>query len=418
MISSSSHKSSPAKLVSTTKKTSPTKQKDESDSPAFRKMRERFFTEAVAEALSVKVNLRKSNDMEQVYATRIGGIYFDFIRTSDSFFFKFGSGFYRAGLNIKNNPHAKDPTWQKLFEFVEADSTKYRKYEKDKFVCGVGVVDLDTKEEDFISHLVFATTHNDLLFFTDKGKAYQIKMYDIPEGKRATKGKSVMNFLSLSDGEKITSILPMPKNKKEADGLALMMVTKNGTGKKSSATHFKDVRRSGLIAITLEAGDELMSVSFVSKNEEVMIATKEGQSIHFEESDVREMGRNAAGVRVIKLGKGDEVISADVVSKDAKNPALFVMGANGYGKKTDLSEYKVQNRGGSGILTMNVTAKTGPLMAAKVVTDDVEEIVAMSKKSQVIRVDLKEIPTLSRATQGVRVMKLREGDSLASLICL
>jgi DNA gyrase subunit A len=130
------------------------------------------------------------------------------------------------------------------------------------------------------------------------------------------------------------------------------------------------------------------------------------------------MGRNAAGVRVIKLGKGDAVISADAVSKDAKNPALFVMGANGYGKKTDLGEYKTQNRGGSGILTMNVTAKTGELMGAKVVTDDDEEIVAMSKKSQVIRVDLKEIPKLGRSTQGVRVMKLREGDNLASLICL
>ena len=291
---------------------------------------------------------------------------------------------------------------------------EYRKQKRG----GVGVVDLDTKEEDFISHLIFATTHNDILFFTDKGKAYQIKMYDIPEGKRATRGKSVMNFLSLAEGERITSILPMPKDKKAADGLSLMMVTKGGTGKKSAASHFKDVRRSGLIAITLDDGDELMSASFVSKNDEVMIATKEGQSIHFEESDVREMGRNAAGVRVIKLGKGDEVISADVVSKSAKNPALFVMGANGYGKKTDLSEYKVQNRGGSGILTMNVTAKTGPLMAAKVVTDDDEEIVAMSKKSQVIRVDIKEIPALSRATQGVRVMKLRDGDSLASLICL
>ena len=290
---------------------------------------------------------------------------------------------------------------------------EYRKQKRG----GVGVVDLDTKEEDFISHLIFATTHNDLLFFTDKGKAYQIKMYDIPEGKRATKGKSIMNFLSLSEGERVTSILPMPKNKKEAENLSLMMVTKNGTGKKSSAKHFKDVRRSGLIAITLDAGDELISASFVSKNDEIVIATKEGQSIHFEESDVREMGRNAAGVRVIKLDK-DAVISADVVSKEAKNPCLFVMGANGYGKKTKLSEYKVQNRGGSGILTMNVTSKTGPLMAAKVVTDDDEEVVAMSKKSQVIRVDIKEIPTLSRATQGVRVMKLREGDSLASLICL
>ncbi len=260
-------------------------------------------------------------------------------------------------------------------------------------------------------------------------------MFEIPEGKRATKGKSVMNFLSLADGERVTSILPMPKNKKEAEGLSLMMVTKNGTGKKTSAKHFKDVRRSGLIAITLDTGDELISASFVSKGDEVMIATKEGQSIHFKESDVREMGRNAAGVRVIRLAEGtgkkvkklkgetrsqaaDEVISADVVSKDAKNPALFVMGANGYGKKTKLSEYKVQGRGGSGILTMNVTPKTGSLMAAKVVTDDDTEIVAMSKKSQVIRVDIKEIPTLSRATQGVRVMKLREGDELASLICL
>ena len=283
---------------------------------------------------------------------------------------------------------------------------------------GVGVVDLDTKEEDFITHLVNANAHNDLLFFTDKGKAYQIKMYDLPEGKRATRGKSVMNFLSLADGEKITSILPMPKNKKEAENLALMMVTKNGTGKKSSAKHFHDVRRSGLIAITLDAGDELMSASFVSKSDTVVIATRDGQSIRFEAEDVREMGRNAAGVRVIKLDKEDAVISADVVAKDAKNPKLFVMGAHGYGKKTKLDEYKIQNRGGSGILTMNVTDKTGPLISAKVVTDEIEEMVAMSKKSQVIRVDLKEIPTLGRSTQGVRVMKLRDGDSLASLICL
>jgi DNA gyrase subunit A len=251
-------------------------------------------------------------------------------------------------------------------------------------------------------------------------------MYDIPEGKRATKGKSVMNFLSLSDGERVTSILPMPKNKKEADGLSLMMITKNGTGKKTSAKHFQEVRRSGLISITLDAGDELISVSFVSKNDDVVIATKEGQSIRFKESDVREMGRSAAGVRVIRLTEEDTkkkiaadfVISADVVPKDAKSPMLFVMSANGYGKKTDLSEYKVQNRGGSGILTANVTPKTGELIGARVVTEDLTEVVAMSKKSQVIRVDISEIPSLGRSTQGVRVMKLREGDSIASLICL
>ena len=161
-----------------------------------------------------------------------------------------------------------------------------------------------------------------------------------------------------------------------------------------------------------------MSASFISKSDEIVIATKDGQSIRFKESDVREMGRNAAGVRVIRLGKGDEVISADVVTKDSKNPALLVVGSNGYGKKTDLSEYKTQNRGGSGILTMKVTSKTGHLIAAKVVTDVDEEIVAMSKKSQVIRVDLKEIPNISRATQGVRIMKLHDGDTIASLTCL
>lgn len=294
------------------------------------------------------------------------------------------------------------------------DPAEYRKQKRG----GVGVVDLDTKEEDFITHLVNATTHNDLLFFTDRGKAYQIKMYEIPEGKRATRGKSIMNFLSLADGERVTSILPMPKDKKTADNLCLMMVTRNGTGKKSSAKHFRDVRRSGLIAITLDQGDELISASFVSAKETVVIATKDGQAIHFKESDVREMGRNAAGVRVIKLGKGDEVISADIISGNSKNASLFVVSANGYGKKTDLGEYKIQGRGGMGILTMKVTAKTGPLMAAKVVTEEDAEAVAMSKKSQVIRVDLKEIPSLSRATQGVRVMKLREGDSLASLVCL
>lgn len=306
---------------------------------------------------------------------------------------------------------------------------EYRKQKRG----GVGVVDLDTKEEDFITHLVYTNTHAELLFFSDLGKAYKIKMYDIPEGKRATRGKSIMNFLSLSEGEKVTSILPMPKNKKDVDGLSLLMVTKNGTGKKTSAKHFHDVRRSGLIAITLDekggidgGRDQLMSASFISKGDDVSIVTAQGQSIRFKESDVREMGRNAAGVRVIRLAEADPkkkieadaVICADVVSKDAKSPMLFVMSSNGYGKKTELAEYKVQNRGGSGILTANVTPKTGVLIAAKVVTETEQEVVAMSKKSQVIRVDIKEIPSLGRSTQGVRVMKLRDGDAIASLICL
>jgi DNA gyrase subunit A len=282
---------------------------------------------------------------------------------------------------------------------------------------GVGVVHLDTKEEDFVTTLLTTSTHSDLLFFSDKGKAYQLKMYDLPEGKRATKGKSIMNFISLEAEEKVTSILPMPKDLKVSD-LSLLMVTKNGTAKKVKAESFHDVRRSGLIAITLDPGDELISVSFVAKGDTVIVATLKGQSIRFKESDIREMGRNAAGVRGVKLGKNDRVISAQVVRKDAKEPSFLVISANGFGKKTEMKEYKIQKRGGSGIKTAKVTSKTGDLIAAQVVTEEEEEVVAMSQKSQVIRVDIKEIPILGRQTQGVRIMKLREGDKIASLICL
>ena len=282
---------------------------------------------------------------------------------------------------------------------------------------GVGVVDLDTKEEDFVTMLLITSTHSDLLFFTDKGKVYQTKMYDIPEGRRATRGKSVMNFLPLSEGEKITSILPMPKEVKKSEA-SLMMVTKMGVAKKVTASSFHDVRISGIIAIKLEMGDALISASFVNRKDTVIVVTAKGQSIHFKESDIREMGRTAMGVRGIKLGKGDIVISAEAVSHELDNATLMVISQNGYGKCTDIDEYKIQNRGGSGIKTANVTPKTGPLISAKVFAGGDNEVVAISKKSQVIRVDAKEIPVLGRQTQGVRIMKLREGDSIASLICL
>jgi DNA gyrase subunit A len=282
---------------------------------------------------------------------------------------------------------------------------------------GVGVIDLDTKEEDFVTMLLITSTHSDLLFFTDKGKVYQTKMYDIPEGKRATKGKSIMNFLPLSEGEKITSILPMPKEVKKSES-SLMMVTKQGVAKKVATSSFHDVRISGIIAIKLDSGDALVSASFTHSKDTVMVITAKGQSIHFKESDIREMGRTAMGVRAIKLGKGDEVISAETVPNTLNNGTIMVISANGYGKCTDIDEYKVQNRGGSGIKTANVTPKTGNIISAKVFAEGEGEIVAISKKSQVIRVDAKEIPVLGRQTQGVRIMKLRDGDSIASLICL
>lgn len=292
---------------------------------------------------------------------------------------------------------------------------EYRKQKRG----GVGVIDLDTKEEDFVVNFLTASTHSDLLFFTDRGKAYQIKMHELPEGKRATRGKSIMNFISLSEGERVTSILPISKDKKDVAGLSLLMVTEEGVGKKVSADSFKDVRASGIIAIKLGEGDKLISVSPVVKGNSCIVVTAKGQSIRFKEGDVREMGRTAGGVRVIKLSKGDRVIGADPIVKEKEKTAfILTMGANGYGKKTPISEYKIQNRGGSGIKTSNVTAKTGEIIASQVVTGEEEEAVAMSKKSQVIRLGLSEIPSLGRSTQGVRIMKLHEGDKIASFICL
>lgn len=279
---------------------------------------------------------------------------------------------------------------------------------------GVGVIDLETKEEDFVTTLVTTDTHSDLLFFTNKGKAYQIKMYDIPEGKRATKGKSIMNFLSLGSDEQVTSVLAVPKLAK-AEKASLVLVTKKGVAKKVTYDSFKDVRRSGIIAIRLEDKDELQSVLRVQKGQSIILGTSLGQSIRFVEGDIREMGRTAGGVRAMKLGKNDSVIGANVVASE-DGVYMLTLGSNGIGKKTPMDEYKIQKRGGSGIKTAKVTAKTGSLMVAMVVTDG--ELVAMSKKGQVIRVDLATIPSSGRQTQGVTIMKLRAGDTLATVTAL
>ena len=292
------------------------------------------------------------------------------------------------------------------------DPSEYRTQKRG----GVGVIDIEPKEEDFVTMFVNANTHSDLLFFTNLGKAYQIKMYDIPEGKRATKGKSIMNFLSLTSEEKVTSILPISKETKKTVE-SLMMVTLMGVTKKVSAESFKDVRRSGLIAIKLDKGDELQSVLPITKGDDVMLATSRGQSIRFNEADVREMGRSAGGVRAMKLTKGDTVIGVDRIGKGETALSLLTMSANGIGKKTNIKEYKTQKRGGSGIKTTKITAKTGSLIVARLVGEQAE-LIAVSQKGQVIRVELGSIPSSGRDTQGVSIMKLRPGDSIASLTCL
>ena len=283
---------------------------------------------------------------------------------------------------------------------------------------GVGVVDLNTKEEDIVTTLLTTSSHSDLLFFTDAGKVYQSKMYEIPEGRRATKGKSIMNFLPLTSEESVTSVLAVRKEDWEGDW-SLMMVTRNGIAKKSDAGAFKDVRRSGLIAITLKDGDRLIAAQFVGKGDQVSLITQQGQAIRFEESDVRQMGRTAAGVSAMKMSGKDRIMSADVLKKDATEREILIVTENGFGKTTPAKEYKVQKRGGSGIKTVKVTAKTGPVVRGIIITGEEREegeLVIMSKKGQVIKLPLKQVPALKRDTQGVKVMKMRAGDSIASVV--
>ncbi len=284
---------------------------------------------------------------------------------------------------------------------------------------GVGVVDLNTKEEDIVTSLITTSTHSDLLFFTNKGKVYSCKMYEIPEGRRATKGKSIMNFLSMTSDEVVTSVLPVRKEDWEGDW-GLLMVTKGGVVKKSDASVFKDVRRSGLISITLKGEDQLISARFVGNGDQVVLISNSGQAIRFKESDARMMGRGASGVTAMKLKKNDSIVAVDVLKKGEKNQEILVILENGFGKTTSSNEYKVQKRGGSGIKTAKVTQKTGKIVGGAVLTkEDLEEgeLVVMSKKGQVIKLSLEDVPSLGRQTQGVRIMKLRAGDSVASIVC-
>jgi len=275
---------------------------------------------------------------------------------------------------------------------------------------GVGVIDLNTKEEDFVTRFLEGSTHDSVLFFSDRGKVYRTRMYEVPEGRRATKGKSIMNVLPLSAEERITSIVALTKKSATS---SFMLITEKGVAKKVKADQFEDVRRSGIIAMSLQAGDSLIAVLPVEKGESVILVTAGGQAIRFKESDIREMGRTAGGVRGMKFGSKDKIIAADVI-KNEKESEVLVLADMGYGKRTPAKEYKIQKRGGSGIKTGKVTPKTGSIIAARVVTPEMSEIIVASKNGQVIRTELSQVPTLSRATQGVRIMKLRDGDKIAA----
>ncbi|MEK7583165.1 MAG: DNA gyrase subunit A [Patescibacteria group bacterium] len=276
---------------------------------------------------------------------------------------------------------------------------------------GKGLIGMATKEEDAVLHFFIANTHDDIMFFTNSGKVFQTKGYEVPESARQAKGKALVNFLQISPSDRITGIIPLSKDKKSA-AKYLFMTTANGVIKKVETTEFTQIRRNGMAAIKLHGDDELKWVKSTSGSDEIILTTSDGSAVRFKEKDVRPMGRGAAGVIGIRLDKGAKVVGADVVT----GTHLLAVMANGYGKRTKLTEYKVQKRGGKGILTAKITSKTGELVSAYVVNEEDEEIIAVSQKGVVIRTALNTISILGRATQGVRIMKMEAGDKVASVV--
>lgn len=284
---------------------------------------------------------------------------------------------------------------------------------------GKGIIGFDLKEEDQIRQLIAANTHDNCLFFTDRGKVYQTKAYEIPVGTRAAKGKLIHNFLEIPPNEQVTAFVSYGN---DATGF-LLMVTKGGVIKKTPLKDFESVRRSGIIAIKLQPQDLLAWAELTSGNDEVLLVTTEGQAIRFKEKDIRPMSRAAGGVTAMRLKKQDRIAGVGIIEADARATVLkelrvLSVMANGFAKQTPLKEYKVQRRGGGGIRTAKVTTKTGAVIAAHIVGPEAEEVLAFSKKGQALKTSLADVRTAGRATQGVRIMNLSGGDALIGILCL
>jgi DNA gyrase subunit A len=274
---------------------------------------------------------------------------------------------------------------------------------------GKGRRGMVTREEDVIEHVVNASTHDYLLFFTNKGRVFRIKTYEVPATNLSAKGVAIVNLLQLQPEEVVSSVI---KIRKDTDKQNLLMCTVRGVVKKTPFDQYQNVRQSGLIAINLDEGDELKWIRMTTGDNEVVISTRQGQAIRFHESDARPMGRAARGVRGIRLRTGDQVIGMDVVEE---NSNIFVISEYGYGKRTKISQFTAHKRGGVGIRSAVVNKKTGNLVGVKSLVDDTQEVILISKNGQTIRLGLKDTPALGRATQGVRIMRLNDGDEVVSL---
>ena len=271
---------------------------------------------------------------------------------------------------------------------------------------GKGVIATTTREEDFVEQMYVTSTHDPILFFTNRGRVYQMNCYEIPEAGRTARGTAIVNLLQLSPGEKVTTMLPFPAEKSE--GTYLVMATRKGTIKRTELSEFMNLRRAGLIAIVLRDDDELIGVRRTEGDSDILVGTRDGMSIRFHESDMRPMGRSAMGVRSIDLDEGDEVIDVAFVEEGAQ---VLSITENGYGKRTDIDEYRLQQRGGKGIKAMNLTEKTGNLAAQLLVHDD-EDLLLITSDGTVIRTPVNSISVLGRNTQGVRLMRVGEDSKV------
>jgi len=274
---------------------------------------------------------------------------------------------------------------------------------------GKGVTGAGTKEDDFIEHMFIASTHQYILFFTDKGKVYWLKVHELPEGGRATRGRSILNLLRKEKEELITAFIAV---KEFSDDKYLIMATEQGTVKKTALSAYGNVRKGGINAINLKKNDRLIEVKMTDGTNDIMIGTRKGFAVRFNEKDARDMGRTATGVRGVRLGKGDKAVGLLVIKRQGMS--VLVVTEKGYGKRSDVNDYRITHRGGKGVITVKTSDKIGKMIALMEVSDS-DELVIISTKGMVIRQSMKDIRVMGRATQGVRVIRLKDGDSIADI---
>jgi DNA gyrase subunit A len=273
---------------------------------------------------------------------------------------------------------------------------------------GKGVSGMTTKEDDAIEHILYSETHDFVLFYTNTGKVYQTRVFEIPESSRVAKGQAIVNLIDMPSGETIKSILTYNPKEKAANKFVLM-ATKKGEIKKTGIDEFKNIRKSGILAINIQPNDELSFVDFTNGDNDILLVTKSGKIISFNESQIRATGRSSMGVRGIKLVGSDMVVAADVLEKNS-NKNLLVITENGIGKKTHVSEFRNQNRGGQGIRVANITEKTGAIVFSTVISDTAKEVIITSLKGVIVKLDLTSIPLLSRNAQGVILMRFKNAS--------